>query len=695
MKIHSLEIRNFRGIDVVELENLKGMVVIAGPNGSGKSCLLDAIRLLKSVYGGYQQNEWQQWLGEFQINFTQDPSAFWSIMQDKTKPLVIRGDFTLHSDEKQYLQDHAHELVRQSVWRVLAPESYGWKTQAASLAEQYRAKEPEAQLLIDAQMKDLSTELSQPTVRGELTIDPGGEPKISPSKVLELVFSLYRPHDIGVIEYHGAQRSYSRENVQGINLNLETTEQQRSQHALYNYAGKYVNVKSEMAAAFVREALASKAGVDVSGDRTLEDTLKELFKRFFPDKEFLGPQATTAGTLRFPVKTSSGAIHDLDELSSGEKEVLYGYLRLRHSAPKNSVVLLDEPELHLNPRLLRGFSDFYHRHIGKALNNQLWLITHSDALLRESVGRDGYSVFHMQPTSARAQGVNQALELSVEADVERAVMDLVGDLAAYRPGAKIVIFEGGDESEFDQRMTGTLFPTFISEVNGIPGNNKARVQHLHDVLDKAVKLGNIPIKVFSIVDWDMDGSVEPTPPAFRWNVYHIENYLLEPQFIRSVLCDIRIPSKVPAEVEIYEQLRSTAKKTLPNLIRHRMSLYANKLLVECINTRSDPNAASVAQPLFNVITSSFNRVQALTINDLSLDKLKAMEADIQEGLNKDISSDRWRSEFRGRDILKRFVDDYASEVKYEVLRDLIIARMRDAGYEPIGMRRIVDGILND
>lgn len=694
MKIQSLEIRNFRGIDVVTLENLKGMVVIAGPNGSGKSCLLDAIRLLKSVYGGYQQNEWQQWLGEFQINLTENSSAFWSIMQDKTKPLVIRGDFVLHPDEKKYLQDHAYELVRQSVWRVLTPESYGWNTQAASLAEQSRAKEPEAQLLIETQMKELSSELLQPTVRGELTIKPEGEPTILPSKILELVFSIYQPHDIGVIEYHGAQRSYSRENVQGINLSLETTEQQRSQHALYNFAGKYVNVKSEMAAAFVREALASKAGVDVSADRTLENTLKELFKRFFPDKEFLGPQATKAGTLRFPVRTSAGAIHDLDELSSGEKEVLYGYLRLRHSAPKNSVVLLDEPELHLNPRLLRGFSDFYHRHIGKALNNQLWLITHSDALLRESVGRDGYSVFHMQPTSARAQGENQALELSVEADVERAVMDIVGDLAVYRPGAKIVIFEGGDESEFDQRMTGTLFPTFISEVNGIPGNNKARVQHLHDVLDKAVKLGKIPIKVFSIVDWDMDGSVEPTPPAFRWNVYHIENYLLEPQFIRSVLCDIR-PSKVPTEDMIDQQLRSAARKTLPNLIRHRMSLNANKLLIECINTRTDPNTTSVAEPLFKVITSSFDRVQALTINDLSLDKLKAMEAEIRLDLDNDLNSDEWRSKFRGRDILKRFVEDYANEVKYGVLRDLIIARMRDDGYEPIGMRRVVDEILKN
>ncbi len=70
MKIENLAITNFRGIKTATLSDLETMVVIAGQNGSGKSCVLDAVRLLKSVYGGYQQNEWHQWMGEFQINFS-------------------------------------------------------------------------------------------------------------------------------------------------------------------------------------------------------------------------------------------------------------------------------------------------------------------------------------------------------------------------------------------------------------------------------------------------------------------------------------------------------------------------------------------------------------------------------------------------------------------------------------------------
>jgi AAA15 family ATPase/GTPase len=59
VKITSLSIKNFRGISQLETGTLGDTIIVAGQNGSGKSCIFDAIRLLKSVYGGYQQNEWQ------------------------------------------------------------------------------------------------------------------------------------------------------------------------------------------------------------------------------------------------------------------------------------------------------------------------------------------------------------------------------------------------------------------------------------------------------------------------------------------------------------------------------------------------------------------------------------------------------------------------------------------------------------
>lgn len=537
MKIETLKIANFRGIKEVTLDSLGSMVIIAGQNGSGKSCIFDAIRLLKSVYGGYQANEWHQWMGEFQISLTNRSSDFASMFNDRSRELRIDCNFRLASEERQFIQTHADELLREKIWRTILPDAYGWGGfRMAMFATQFREREPEVAARAASEHSQLMIELAAPFVRGSFFIPPGETPRIENSLVLSIIFSTFRPTEIGVIDYLGAQRHYGREQVQGINLNLEAAEQQRSQSSLYNYANKYTNVKGEMAASYVKELLAQEAGIPRAQQSTLTNTLKDLFTTFFPDKKFLGPQPTSTGSLEFPVETLTGSRHDLDELSSGEKEILYGYLRIRNSAPRYSIILLDEPELHLNPRLIRGLPEFYRKNLGEALGNQMWLVTHSDALLREVVGRETYNVFHMLPCATVPKGQSQLKPLSATADLEMALVDLVGDLAAYRPGGKVVIFEGGGDSDFDQRVTSTLFPKLQEQANLISGSNKIRVRALQETLQSATEKGQLPFQFFSITDKDSGPTAKSTSGnIFSWDVYHIENYFLESKFIARVL----------------------------------------------------------------------------------------------------------------------------------------------------------------
>ena len=68
--VQHLMVENFRAINRVELTNLRDMIVGSrAGNGCGKSCVLDAVRLFKSVYGWIlvSRDEWHQWMNEFQI----------------------------------------------------------------------------------------------------------------------------------------------------------------------------------------------------------------------------------------------------------------------------------------------------------------------------------------------------------------------------------------------------------------------------------------------------------------------------------------------------------------------------------------------------------------------------------------------------------------------------------------------------
>ncbi|WP_348645048.1 AAA family ATPase [Methylobacterium sp. WL18] len=233
LRIERLDITNFRGIRSISMTDLGHIIIIAGQNGSGKSCIFDAIRLLKSVYGGYQANEWQQWMGEFQIVLSNRASDYKTILNDANKELKISCEFKLAEDERAFISANIHELLKEYVWRLELPEAYSWGGYKMALfAAQFRDREAAVGQRAFALYPEFLREITAPTIRGEVTIPTGGVPQITQSIALALIFSTFRPNEIGVLDYHGAQRHYGRESVQGINLNLYANEQQRSQTAL-------------------------------------------------------------------------------------------------------------------------------------------------------------------------------------------------------------------------------------------------------------------------------------------------------------------------------------------------------------------------------------------------------------------------------------------------------------------------------
>jgi len=693
LRIDTLLISNFRGIELAEIRNAGDTIIVAGQNGSGKSCVFDAIRLLKSVYGGYHQNEWQNWFGEFQINPNSRGEELRSFFNDPVKPVKIDCFFKLREDEKVFINANAEALLADSAWRTLLPEAFQWGGyRMAMFAAQFRERRPEVDKMVQERLPQLKLELGQETVAGHVEMQPGGQLVLNVSWLLSAVFTNFRPNDLGVVDYHGAQRHYGREMVQGINLNLEQSSQNYSQHALYNYSNKYANVKSEMASGFIRELLADKAGLEGAGANGLTETLKELFTTFFPGKVFLGPQPTKDGRLEFPVRTGNGNVHDLDELSAGEKEILYGYLRIRSSAPRNSIILLDEPELHLNPRLVRNLPEFYRKHLGAALNNQLWLVTHSDALLREAVGKPGFNVYHMFPCRQQ-KGSGQLRELKASEDLDLAMVDLVGDLAAYRPDGTAIIFEGGGDTDFDQGIVARLFATEVAGINLISGSNKARVEVLHEILNRAYSKGELPIRFFAITDKDTDGA-EPTKGLrrYQWDVYHIENFLLEPKFIAATLNDLD-PSRRMDDESALDALRTAARKVVPRLLRHKMRVHVNERLVRCIDLGFDPAAEEIAEQMADAVGRSVVKISTAKENELSIDVLRQSQANWRDEIESSFANGQWKVILPGREILKVFVSDQHLSIPYETLRNLIVARMCDAGFQPPGMKRIITEII--
>ncbi len=703
MKFHNLSIRNLRAIRQFEVTDLGSLVVIAGANGCGKSCAFDAIRLLKSMYGGYSANEYHQWMGEFSVNL-QDTSSLGKLFRDPRQPIEIIAEISFAEREVSYLRENAEGVVQAIAWQEITgqPVDY-WTFNRMAVAIQLRQYQVELIAATSRLAEEVRAALINPIHRLALTIMPSGEIRIEECKPAEAAFQAYEPDELGVIEYHSASRAYTRQDVGGINLDTRAFEDQRRQHGLYNAQAKYQNVKTELASSYLRRIIAREAGAPDESGEDLNSTLIELFQTFFPDKSYEGVRPQARGSLTFPVRLSTGEVHDIDEMSSGEKEILYGYLKLKNSTPGMSVILLDEPELHLNPSLLQGFADFYYRHLGVAAGNQLWMVTHSDALLRQAVGNPNYKVFHMVPASAAGVDENQAVEVLRDDDVDRVAMDLVGDLAIYSPRGKVVVLEGrpssSDESEdgFDAMMVRRLFPDFAKRTNIVSGGNKRRVRDLYALLRESSVQSATRNRFFAITDRDFEShdSIGASGVSeLTWDRYHIENYLLHPASIRAVFVALTGVDPFGTDESVLTALRSCAETLLHRLVLERMQDEVNSTLMASIKIGASPETTSPAVDLAPSIAGSVEHVQRAAAT-FDKDALVRREESIRSELVSALADSRWISSFPGRPILRRFANVHlGGSIDGRMLSMAILDKMAESGVQPEGMKAVLDSIVS-
>ena len=121
-------------------------------------------------------------------------------------------------------------------------------------------------------------------------------------------------------------------------------------------------------------------------------------------------------------ENSAGEEFDINDLSSGEKQLFLRTLSIKMLEPKNSIILIDEPELSLHPKWQQRIIEVYKK-IGE--NNQIIVATHSPHILG-SVSNENIFILYRNENGKIEAKTGDELDSSYGQPVERVLKDIMG-----------------------------------------------------------------------------------------------------------------------------------------------------------------------------------------------------------------------------------------------------------------------------
>ncbi|MGN6150749.1 MAG: AAA family ATPase [Lysobacteraceae bacterium] len=666
MFISQLKIRNFRGLEDIEFSPRDGINVLVGPNAVGKTSILEAIRLTKALLAPRYRDEVSQvlqslgattphmMLNEQQIDFS-------AIAGTTQKPLEVSFEISLSAQELSILSDSEHQLAQSMVRSRI-----GQERQSQLDLIQFMSS-PQGQEHLRAATSDARQYLnrlkSNPKLSLGLAIEPIGNGLQISSKdtlaqlIIQGLEAACRPQS-ALLSYFPADRALPSGET-GIQLGSADMQQQVFSH-LAQPATKYNRLKQIIVNASV---LGSDSRLQ------LEDSFNAIFGQLLPGKKLDAIQQKQTGALSVLIRDEKqNRVFDIDSMSSGEKGLILSFLLLRAGAAAGGIVLLDEPELHLNPAVCARLVPFLHSQVVQPLELQVLLCTHSAEVLTTALHREDCTIFHLRtPKDITPVARRDKAELF---EILRRLGLNSMDVVSWQ-GTLFV------EGEDDIDLLSNGFPDLLAgyQIKSLGG--RTEVEKDITRLQDAEKRGEVERPSSFIFDRDGKPSSITSSrlvKVLQWDRHCIENYLTD----ESVLFDVlsRYCNKKP---ESKGELRSELKRlALSQADEEAIRIAYAKREPENCGIRSKEISSKSAEQAAEILFSRLKRAQEELANiehDSWVNGFNQECKEIASRLNTEWD-DSWRKECNAKKIFKDLQSVYQAKVSTGFLKVEVIKEMR-------------------
>jgi predicted ATPase len=254
------------------------------------------------------------------------------------------------------------------------------------------------------------------------------------------------------------------------------------------------------------------------------ESLNLLVKKVLPHLQVVGANPDTK---QLHVLSGSKRIA-FDDLSGGEREILFLLGQFDRLHLTKGILLIDEPELHLNPELIRKLVAA----VGvNSSEGQIWMATHSFEAI-ETVG--------VKSTLLLERNEQNGVSISSldKRPVVSTLAGLMGRAGFSISGRRFVLIEGGGTSlrerpRFEELTADQQDLTYLAV-----GENKHDVLTLLANFNELSKATSNELTILAIVDADYDslpqGAISNRDSCHQLGVHEVENLFIQPEAIEYV-----------------------------------------------------------------------------------------------------------------------------------------------------------------
>jgi predicted ATPase len=664
MKLSAVTIRNFRGISNITIEFDKPANVIVGPNAIGKTTVLEAIRLAKAVLASRVGDEGQQ---AFISLGAQSPHNlhqfnYGAVCGDETQPLSVAAMFDLTNSELNILDELVADLGT-----AVVRASLGQPAAVGQLAlVQYLSTPGGADALTKAKSQveaEIAIIKGNPRLRLNLTVDPITQTIRGGYQLEQLIFASLEarlPPNQALFSYFPADRALPLGDINNIIVGGADVNLQLHSHNAQPQS-KYARLKS---------TIISNRLLGTNASSKQEGEFKKIFSSILKDRELIGISIDRFGFVSIKIRQiADGKIFDIDAMSSGEKGLILTFLLISSSVSDGGIILIDEPELHLNPAVCKLLLPFLLDEYLIPKNIQAIICSHSPELLGSAFDRTDCSLHHLQSPTVISK---------IYPEDKREVFDALRRLGT---SASDVLFSSGSvfvEGEHDIEILEAGFSKLLGRYKVTHLGGRGPVEREIKTLQDAERKNEIDtLKCFI---FDLDGIPTSLTSSnlvrvLQWKRRCLENFLIDEKIIYDLLKEKDVANKaIPSRGEVPAVFKQIAISQLQGVVMEKV--YAS-LRYDNSGFRPKEVAGKTYTEAAEVL---FDRISAIQSQVCGLDRTNwrnMFEEKCVAGYDDELP--RWEVDWLTLCDGKRFFRDLRS--KYEVrlrslkFKKLIVERM--------------------